>query len=66
MITVSVGALADQTVADALEIAVGEGLKLRQLRLLVAVGAHGNIQNAAQELDDLHEGNSGRVVVGTF
>ena len=25
-------------------------LKLRQLRLLVAVGAHGNIQNAAREL----------------
>ncbi|NOC85546.1 LysR substrate-binding domain-containing protein [Ruegeria sp. HKCCD6428] len=98
-------------------------LKLRQLRLLVAVGAHGNIQNAArelgmsqpaatkmiqdleldfevklftrtnrgvvptvfgetlirhgklifaqvsnaaQELDDLNEGNSGRVVVGTL
>ncbi|WP_435141737.1 LysR substrate-binding domain-containing protein [Pseudopelagicola sp. nBUS_19] len=98
-------------------------LKLRQLRLLVAVGVHGNIQNAArelgisqpaatkmiqdleldfevklfdrtnrgavptvfgetlirhgrlifaqvsnaaQELDDLNEGNSGRVVVGTL
>lgn len=98
-------------------------LKLRQLRLLVAVGSHGNIQNAArelgvsqpaatkmiqdleldfevtlftrtnrgvvptvygdslirhgklifaqvsnaaQELDDLNEGNSGRVVVGTL
>ena len=98
-------------------------LKLRQLRLLVAVGAHGNIQNAAhelgisqpaatkmiqdleldfevtlfsrtnrgviptvfgetlirhgklifaqvsyatQELDDLSEGNSGRVVIGTL
>lgn len=98
-------------------------LKLRQLRLLVAVGTHGNIQNAAQELgisqpaatkmiqdleldfevklfsrtnrgvvptvfgetlirhgklifaqvsnaaqelDDLNEGNSGRVVVGTL
>ena len=98
-------------------------LKLRQLRLLVAVGKHGNIQNAArelnvsqpaatkmikdleldfevqlftrtnrgvvptvygdalirhgklifaqvsnaaQELDDLNEGNSGRVVVGTL
>ncbi len=98
-------------------------LKLRQLRLLVAVGQHGNIQhaardlgisqpaatkmiqdleldfevqlfertnrgvvptvfgealirhgklifaqvsNAAQELDDLNEGNSGRVVVGTL
>lgn len=98
-------------------------LKLRQLRLLVAVGAHGSIQNAAremgisqpaatkmiqdleidfevtlftrtnrgvvptvfgdtlirhgklifaqvssaaQELDDLNEGNSGRVVVGTL
>ncbi|NRB02125.1 MAG: LysR family transcriptional regulator [Rhodobacteraceae bacterium] len=98
-------------------------LKLRQLRLLVAVGAHGNIQNAArslgisqpaatkmiqdleldfevklfdrtnrgvvptvfgetlirhgklifaqisnaaQELDDLSEGNAGRVVVGTL
>ncbi|WP_114388799.1 LysR substrate-binding domain-containing protein [Notoacmeibacter marinus] len=98
-------------------------LKLRQLRLLVAVGEHGNIQsaarelgisqpaatkmiqdleldfevklfsrtnrgviptvfgqtlirhgklifaqvsNAAQELDDLNEGNSGRVVVGTL
>ncbi len=98
-------------------------LKLRQLRLLVAVGLHGNIQNAArelgisqpaatkmiqdleldfevklfnrtnrgvvptifgetmirhgklifaqvsnaaQELDDLNEGNSGRVVVGTL
>lgn len=98
-------------------------LKLRQLRLLVAVGAHGNIQNAArelgisqpaatkmihdleldfevklfsrtnrgviptvfgetlirhgklifaqvsnaaQELDDLNEGNAGRVVVGTL
>lgn len=25
-------------------------LKLRQLRLLVAVGNHGNIQNAAREL----------------
>lgn len=98
-------------------------LKLRQLRLLVAVGSHGNIQNAArelgisqpaatkmiqdleldfevklfsrtnrgviptvfgdtmikhgklifaqvsnaaQELDDLNEGNSGRVVIGTL
>lgn len=98
-------------------------LKLRQLRLLVAVGGHGNIQNAArelgisqpaatkmiqdleidfevqlftrtnrgvvptvfgdtlikhgklifaqvsnaaQELDDLNEGNSGRVVIGTL
>lgn len=25
-------------------------LKLRQLRLLIAVGRHGNIQNAAREL----------------
>lgn len=98
-------------------------LKLRQLRLLVAVGSHGNIQNAArelgisqpaatkmiqdleldfevklfsrtnrgvvptvfgyslikhgklifvqvsnaaQELDDLNEGNSGRVIIGTL
>ena len=51
-------------------------LKLKQLRLLVAVGEFGSIQHAArelrmsqpaaQELDELTEGSSGRVVIGAL